>query len=819
MHWETRDRLLSSLVIEPPPDAREVTISFDGNSSVRLRVELRRCDIVMETPLGGVFRGAAWQSVTLRADCGLLDDYPAGAELYLVATAANGRVARVRGVIAHQQPGAYESGMIAVDIRNVPADLADNAQWHLEVDGRNLGSLGSSTALSDIRARSLEAHYGYPELEALAGGPVSQPSGQEGPGFAVVDTTTLGVEPLQVLSYRGAMGETRVAVDPLPIQLLPRRLCDPSTGTWCDDSESEPSAANPLVGVVNHAVIDLPSLDGLGVQDAHTWCVSSADPDVQVVTPDRIPLPTHLWSVMPNGSATYRVTTARAGPVTLFVRAVSTPWTQCGGDLDCWRQELTARRAELRETIEGMEEASDAGAPAPATDRNRAVLLELRGRLDWIDSWLTRTSRAVDVEDLEVATREAVADFRACRATRSREQSCSGASSRLVSVTMRRIAELEARVRMAALARASLGMLACSQTPLADLRVTVGSAARVESVPLPIGESLALVCESRLDEMSSFDAYDTGGERADPSPVQEQAPPLGHVARDGDIVAPGNVDDCRLVYEPPLRGHSMSSTHRLRLYGRQLVRVRIRARDQAEPVGEDVVFEPLPERRILTGPLRFPLSGQQQDDFIVTATIAVRRPDVPYRQDAVDTQANGAAYERGVYRYVARVRPRGIFGNVVYHRGDGFRFFVTVPIGVGAMRLPASPIDLESSLSDTSVSFSTLRTGVLLVAEPWDYRVRQNPTFIGLQAQAGLLLQSALGDIAQAPSIVYGMGISLPLVQEPGASQVGVSANLSFLVEHDLRNDGQPHFLMLFSANVLTLLSPQQGGPETASSE
>lgn len=779
----------------------ERTLTFGQR---RLSLSLRRCQLRLRSTLGAIVLAADRQRIAIEGDCTALDGLAAGTQLALVARASDGQVT---GIPATVEWGGAGRGQTArethIALSNVPTTLPAAPEWTVAAGDEVLGQLNVAV-VDAVSTTQLEARYTYPELEVLGGGVVAPPPGGSGPGVAVVDPTDLGRLSLEIDD--GSAEFT-----------LPPSVCDRSTGAGVrcpPGTQRGGRRADPLVGVANIATLSLPSGRGRGIDDGLIWCASSPDGDVDVLTPDLVPLPRGRWAPVPNGLVRFRVRNDRAGRIELFVRAVRSDderWL-CGADLSCWERQYRAAIVTAEGAIRATE-AEISALPASAIPGHREHLQRRLGQqtdelaaLQVLREWLNAVPTTIDVDARDRAFDEAAAAYRNCLRTHRNPIQCDAQSDRAFAAASERTAELERASRVAALWRAALGIAACNGTADVDLRVRVATSARRESVPLPVSNRLSVVCE--YDEMAAPQA----------SILQR--------ARDGEIIAPVGVDACRVEYHPELSRSGSSRLHRLRLYGRQMLRVRVRAADQQEPIGEDIVFEPFGEERTISGPLRFPVSGQQQDDFIVTAVIGVRRPDVPYRRDTVETQSDGAEFERGAYRFIARVRPRGALGQFMMPapwRGPSdnewieLRFFLTVPVGALAVRLPASPIDLESSHSEPNVHASTLRTGILLVAEPWNFRLRRNPTLIGLQAQAGLLLQSPInGDITQAPSLVYGVGFSLPLVQQPGASQFGVSASLSLLAEHDLRNMGQAHFLMLVSANVLTLLSPQQGGTTVA---
>lgn len=720
--WEHASALTSSLIVEAPaPDAsdgtgagtEQYTVSFGQR---RLVLSLRRCQLRFRSSTGALVLGADRQRIALEGDCAALDGFAPGTQLSLIAQGSDGQVTGIPATVewgsAAGSAGARE---MHIALSNIPLTLPAAPQWSVSLGNDPLGRL--SVAVSQtVNASQLEAHYGYPELEVLGGGAVA-PATAGGPGVAVVDPTDLGRLSLEITDTSGEFS-------------LPPRICDRSTGAGCGaPGEPTGAGADPMVGVTNVATLNLPSGRGRGIDDGLIWCASSPDGQVEVVTADLVPLPRGRWTPVPNGLVRFRVRDDRAGPIELFVRAVRTDdaqWT-CGADLSCWERQY---RTLLTNSDQRDQELRDAIVAAATQVERDGLRRELDSRLadptlEGIRAWLNRVPATLDLSARDRAFDLAAEAYRLCLEERRNPIECDPRSDRAFATASTRAAELELATRAGALWRAALGIAACSGVADVDLRVRVASSARRESIPLPVSNRLSLVCE-----------YD---------PMQAPEDDALQRARDGEIIAPMSVDACRFEYHPELSRAGASRLHRLRLYGRQMLRVRVRAADQQEPIGEDIVFDPFGDGRTISGPLRFPVSGQQQDDFIVTAVIGVRRPDVPYRRDSVEVQTDGAEYERGAYRFIARVRPRGALGQLMMpmpFRGPRdnswieLRFFITVPIGALAVRLPASPIDLETSRSEPNVHASTLRTGVLLVAEPWDFRMRRNPTLVGLQAKS-----------------------------------------------------------------------------------
>ncbi len=105
---------------------------------------------------------------------------------------------------------------------------------------------------------------------------------------------------------------------------------------------------------------------------------------------------------------------------------------------------------------------------------------------------------------------------------------------------------------------------------------------------------------------------------------------------------------------------------------------------------------------------------------------------------------------------------------------------------------------------------ATLRSGVLLTIEPWDYNRGANFFAIPLRLQVGM----HLADLAQAtftPSVLVGISAAMPLL-ESQSKFTQTSVGIGLFYENDLR-DRTSHMLLTIGLNLLSLFSPAAGQP------
>ncbi|MFO0682226.1 MAG: hypothetical protein U0234_09245 [Sandaracinus sp.] len=805
-----------------------------------MRIRIERCHYISDAPLPGLVSGAARQMLFIRSTCsGSSARLLAQPTVVLAAQSPDGtRTARMHAEVRTRWSLTDAAApVIQLEVTDVP-DLTSDVQWHVETEGgATIGDLNlrvlARPSVHDAGA-SLSIRYGLPDLQVLGAGGAHD-------HMAVVDPTRFGTW-IQVADRR---------VDEFQI---------PPAVTARSDQGADPARLAeiglPLFGAENVALMSMPATSGLGLDDGMVWCVSSDDPAVEVITSDGVPLPTHRWTTVSGGRVRFRARTPIRGAIQLLARA--SYWgdlhmSGCegdGGDLVClerrYREARTGvRRTEYRgdELAHHLRDArTDCAQPSPGP-----VCSQLNNLL--FDTWaegleslhlpppypdyqdqIAEQERAFDV--VARTYLECISDPEERRGTRAgQRQRCDDWLNRAVAFDETRAQLDRVRLREYQLWRAALAMDACGGAPASEFPIVVADGARSESVPLPMRLSLSVRCQFETHEAQSFARY---------------------IGRDGDVIAPYSSDDCVLAYEPPIADapwtersqtstepqvsiddqrlaqavSSFISTERLRLYGRQLVTVRVRAHDQSQDVTRQLVFQPWPRDTPEIMSLSFPTGGQQEDDFIVSVEENVQdvdHTDPPYRQDWVRPPSTDSALTRSEFAFQTRIRPRGPLGSfVVVDAGGrtlGLRAYITIPVGVATMRLPGATADLASTGSETAVQLTTLRTGLLAAIEPWDFESRSSPLPVALSLQTGLLLQSFTSDAFQAPSYVLGLGMGLPIVQQAGASQTGVTANMSFLWEHDFRYGGENHFMLLISANLLSLLSPQQGGGSGTNAE
>lgn len=215
-------------------------------------------------------------------------------------------------------------------------------------------------------------------------------------------------------------------------------------------------------------------------------------------------------------------------------------------------------------------------------------------------------------------------------------------------------------------------------------------------------------------------------------------------------------------------------------------------------------------------PLSIPAGDPGDGDAVYTIQVrgAAWTPSVQYSAGTTPPPENaGTPLLAPDYQFTARLRPPGPFGFGYYRgphgqRAHSVRMFVTIPVEGVAFRFPPSMRDLRSTSDNTAVEVLSLRAGVLLTVEPWDYNRGKNPLWVPLRLQGGMHLVD-LGRGAFAPSTLLGISAALPLLGgAPKFAQTSVGIGLFW--ENDLR-DRSNHFLLTIGLNLLSLFSPAAG--------
>lgn len=164
--------------------------------------------------------------------------------------------------------------------------------------------------------------------------------------------------------------------------------------------------------------------------------------------------------------------------------------------------------------------------------------------------------------------------------------------------------------------------------------------------------------------------------------------------------------------------------------------------------------------------------------------------------------------------YKSTLRPKGPFGYP--HLGSSLgsrsvRVFATVPLDFTAIRFPAAGLDLQKTSDSTIAQISTLTTGLLLTAEPWDYARGTTMFVLPFRFQAGMLLSNWYKGVFH-PSTFLGGSITLPLFR--GTKQTDTDLALGAGWEVDLRSGYQDfgsrnHLLVTLGLNIFSLFGAQ----------
>lgn len=206
--------------------------------------------------------------------------------------------------------------------------------------------------------------------------------------------------------------------------------------------------------------------------------------------------------------------------------------------------------------------------------------------------------------------------------------------------------------------------------------------------------------------------------------------------------------------------------------------------------------------------LPVPANDQQGDGpYRVDIRVDALTPEATYR-DATGSGQSKTQLIAGLpdRQFRAVLRPRGPFG----FRKRQIRMFATIPVQISGLRLPAIPRNLRASTDNPYAELTSIRSGVLVALEPWDYDAGRNRWALPLRFLAGFNLLSV--DVRGAsfePTATLGVAATFPLLQSDKkiASQIGTSLALGLMGELDLR-DAHPYLLVSLGFNVLSLLAP-----------
>ncbi len=325
---------------------------------------------------------------------------------------------------------------------------------------------------------------------------------------------------------------------------------------------------------------------------------------------------------------------------------------------------------------------------------------------------------------------------------------------------------------------------------VAEVQVALG--ARVESLPLPLGEALFVWCgESDL--------------AIDPELVGHTRWPGADIAAGGETRAIEETDlesgACRLHYAPSRLKVPLNVVP---FFGRQEVLVTVSRDGGGEATVSWPILDPSEDSYVVLPSLTSGSDGTGA--YRVSATInGAHLRDIVYRPPSA---TNGhAASALSDHEFRAQLRPRGPFG----WRSGGIRTFVTFPIEFVGFRFNARGRDLRASSDSTTAQITTPRLGVLVAVEPWNYDAGANPWAVPTRFMAGLhLFELSQGSVA--PSMVVGASFTFPLIDLPKGKtqdQLGTDLAVGMFWEVDLQErspfrDGN-HFVVTLGLNVLSV--------------
>ncbi|WP_437916139.1 hypothetical protein WME73_15125 [Sorangium sp. So ce302] len=325
---------------------------------------------------------------------------------------------------------------------------------------------------------------------------------------------------------------------------------------------------------------------------------------------------------------------------------------------------------------------------------------------------------------------------------------------------------------------------------LLEVDVPLAAEARRESVPVPVRDLLEIIC----------DGDETGIWNGETRAIGDEAVRLGQCklkvrANNGGIVGP------------------------MELYGPQTVVVTVQ-RDGTEkaqsvwPLSLSSVNS-RPNAASLTLPVP-PADDGGRGLYTVEVRLGARpNADAVYRGATRDKIVNELdTREHSDLRYVARLRPRGLFGwrcrgdrnGLIYKSPLCLRSYVTASLAFSGFRFPASPRDLRNTSQPADYQYVPPRLGLLATLEPWNYDEGVNawPANPAIQFGAHFL---DLGERNVGMSTVLGVAGTFPLVTDI-SSQLGTKLTAGAFWENDLR--GGNHLLLSMSLNIGSLLSGTQ---------
>lgn len=339
-------------------------------------------------------------------------------------------------------------------------------------------------------------------------------------------------------------------------------------------------------------------------------------------------------------------------------------------------------------------------------------------------------------------------------------------------------------------------------TPIVVLPARLANGARVESLPLPTAKSMYVTCGAdRGGNASLFPSVVPSGAGLD-------------VATNGGTRAVNDEDlttgNCRVRYSPRMLLAALNQPDTpegrdlLKYFGPQMVRLTVSHGDAPDQT-RDAPIDPAMDVDIYLPTL--PAGKKVNGVYTISVKpLAPLPPAVVYRGQAPTTNPAVAAAPSEL-EFRANLRPRGPYG---WQRAP-LRMFVTFPVNVTGVRLPASPSDLKRSSSPTAAQVLPLQAGVLFAVEPWNYDAGRNLSPVPVRFVTGMHVFD-LSHGSFAPSWVTGASVTLPILDlQKGVTEdqlgtdvaAGLFWELDFREQHVLR-DGH-HLLLTLGVNVLSL--------------
>ncbi len=329
--------------------------------------------------------------------------------------------------------------------------------------------------------------------------------------------------------------------------------------------------------------------------------------------------------------------------------------------------------------------------------------------------------------------------------------------------------------------------------PAFEVGVRLASESRVESIPLSIDRKVSILCR----EHGWAPVHN-----AEVRPVFD------------DVLFTGL---CRILFHATdtAEGDPERDLQRVILAGPQTVDITVHRDGAGDDAVSRATADPLTTLRPSAlksaaapppfADLELPLPAKVAEGdgpVTVQVRIAASAPEATYRDGSQDQVKSKLTAELPSRRFKEYLRPRGPFGFPCC-----MRMFVTVPVQAIGVRLPASPRDLRTSTDSVNFELTTLRTGVLVGMEPWNYATGKNWLAVPLRVLSGFnFVTVGTSSTRFDPSFVLGIAATFPLIESDRkiASQIGTSLALSVSWEVSLR-DGRSYAVIGLGLDFLTL--------------